>query len=307
MIRAVQFQDKVSIAVRQNRLLLNQPNVKIFKRCATFEGWPGLSGVMYRYENPKDPTMQDRLLEVARRLTLRIKQERVRQMHFLAPNQYIALHFKVTPDCVPHFVFASIVPEREVVIQTKYQLLMEDACMTEELPGAMLIPGGTNRRMEVPGYAERKRRAEEEREAREEASLQREQEEQERTLSGQLPPLRLMSGPTGGAPGIGGPGRGVQPLSARGSGEMKVDRWAAREVFRMPPSPRGFIPRLDYRQPTLPPPPFVPNIMPHEPNEAGRFEVAPPFAGVPIKHPLVSFRNPADLKGPGEEEEHNSQ
>ena len=57
-------------------------------------------------------------------------------------------------------------------------MFMEDACMTEELPGAMLIPGGTNRRMEVPGYAERKRRAEEEREAREEASLQREQEEQ---------------------------------------------------------------------------------------------------------------------------------
>merc|ERR1711959_88931 len=64
MIRSVQFQDKVSIAVRQNRHLLSQQNVNIFKRCATFEGWPGLSGVMYRYNNPKHPDMQDRLLEV---------------------------------------------------------------------------------------------------------------------------------------------------------------------------------------------------------------------------------------------------
>lgn len=294
MIRAVQFQEKVSIAVRQNRFLLSQQSVNIFKRCATFEGWPGLSGVMYRYNNPKHPEMQERLLEVARRLTLRIKQERVRQMHFLAPNQYVALHFKVTPDSVPHFVFASIVPEREVVIQTKYQLLLEDTCMTESLPGAMLIPGGTNRKMEVPGPEERRMKAIADREAREreEMLMREEMAEQERTLANQLPPLRLLSGQARQDRDLfRGPGRAQ---SARRSGEM-TDR--GREEYPGLSSPRGFIPRLDYSQPSIPPPPYVSNIMPHDHNEAGRFECAPPFAGVPIKHPLVSFRNPADLRG----------
>lgn len=294
MIRAVQFQDKVSLAVRQNRNLISKEGVPIFKRLATFEGWAGLSGVMSKYENPKHPDMEDQLLEVSRHLTHRISQERVRQMHFLAPNQYVALHFKVTPDHVPHFVFASIVPEREVVIQTKYQLLLEDTCMTESLPGAMLIPGGTNRKMEVPGPEERRMKAIADREAREreEMLMREEMAEQERTLANQLPPLRLLSGQARQDRDLfRGPGRAQ---SARRSGEM-TDR--GREEYPGLSSPRGFIPRLDYSQPSIPPPPYVSNIMPHDHNEAGRFECAPPFAGVPIKHPLVSFRNPADLRG----------
>merc|ERR1719375_455018 len=146
-IRAVQFHDKVSIAVRTNRNLLSHTHVNIFKRCATFEGWPGLSAVTYKYNSHKHKEMESHVLGVAEALTKRITQERVRQMHFLAPNQYIALHFKVTGDGTLYFIYASIVPEREVIIQTKNELLMEDSCMVDEIPGAPLIRGGTERKM----------------------------------------------------------------------------------------------------------------------------------------------------------------
>merc|ERR1719238_1297486 len=91
--------------------------------------------------------MDAHVRSVAEELTQRITQERVRQMHFLAPNQYIALHFKVTGDGTLYFIYASIVPEREVIIQTKNELLMEDTCMIDEVPGAPLIRGGTERKM----------------------------------------------------------------------------------------------------------------------------------------------------------------
>lgn len=156
--------------------------------------------------------------------------------------------------------------------------------MTEGLPGAMLIPGGTNRKMEVPGPEERRMKAMAEREARE---RQRENEEEKGLTN--FPPLRLLSEQARSDWVLDRPGRAQ---SARLSGAM-TDR--GRE-FPTPTSPRGFIPRLDYNQPIVPPPPYVANLMPHDHNEAGRFECAPPFAGVPIKHPLVSFRNPADLR-----------
>jgi len=126
-----------------------------------------------------------------------------------------------------------------------------------------------------------------EREAREQ-ELQREVED-EKTFTG-LPPLRLLSDQARTDRDLYRPGRAQ---SARLSGAM-TDR--TRE-FPMPAGPVGFIPRLDYSQPVIPPPPYVPNVMPHDHAEAGRFECAPPFAGVAIKHPLVSFRNPADMRG----------
>merc|ERR1712118_598565 len=147
LIRAVQFHDKVSLGLRTNRYLLNQNKIQVFKRCATFEGWPGLSAVTYKYACHKHPGMDDHVRSVAEELTQRITQERVRQMHFLAPNRYIALHFKVAGDGTLYFIYASIVPEREVIVQTKNELLMEDACMIDQIPGAPLIRGGTERKM----------------------------------------------------------------------------------------------------------------------------------------------------------------
>merc|ERR1711988_1644728 len=77
-------------------------------------------------------------------LNQRIEQERVRQMLFLNPTQHVALHFKVTKDHQLFFIYASVVSEKDVILQTRLQLLMGDPCMTDHLPGASLLPGGTD-------------------------------------------------------------------------------------------------------------------------------------------------------------------
>ncbi|CAL1157740.1 unnamed protein product, partial [Cladocopium goreaui] len=118
----------------------------IFDRCATFEGWEGLSSVSSRYRNHRHPHMEDVILAASETLNRRIEQERVRQMLFLGPHQHVALHFKVAADGVLNFIFASIVSEKDVILQTRYHLIMADPCMTEELNGAALLPGGTTRK-----------------------------------------------------------------------------------------------------------------------------------------------------------------
>merc|ERR1719221_848663 len=117
-----------------------------FYRAATFEGWEGLSSTASRYRNHKHPHMEELILAVGETLNKRIEQERVRQMLFLTPSQHIALHFKVTKDNTLFFIYASIVPEKEVILQTRPQLLMGDPCMTDVLPGVALLTGGTDRK-----------------------------------------------------------------------------------------------------------------------------------------------------------------
>lgn len=145
LVRTVEFRRQTSLCLRTNRSLLAAGG-NIFDRCATFEGWEGLSSVSSRYRNHRHPHMEDVILAASETLNRRIEQERVRQMLFLGPHQHVALHFKVAADGVLNFIFASIVSEKDVILQTRYHLIMADPCMTEELNGAALLPGGTTRK-----------------------------------------------------------------------------------------------------------------------------------------------------------------
>lgn len=145
LVRTVEFRRQTALAMRTNRGLLSGGG-NLFDRCATFEGWEGLSSMSSRYRNHRHPHMEDLILAASETLNRRIEQERVRQMLFLGPHQHVALHFKVASDGMLYFIFASIVSEKDVILQTRYQLIMADPCMTEELPGAALLPGGTPRK-----------------------------------------------------------------------------------------------------------------------------------------------------------------
>jgi hypothetical protein len=145
MIRTVQYREQTSLCVRTNRsVLCTSSKGNPFDRAATFEAWPGLSAANSRYRSHKHPQMEDMILAAGEILNGRIEQERVRQMLFLGPTQHVALHFKVTRDHQLMFIYASVVPEKDVILQTRPQLLMGDPCMTESLPGAALLPGGTD-------------------------------------------------------------------------------------------------------------------------------------------------------------------
>lgn len=145
LVRTVEFRRQTSLCMRTNRSLLASGG-SIFDRCATYEGWDGLSSSASRYRSHKHPHMEELILAASETLNRRIEQERVRQMLFLGPHQHVALHFKVTQDNSLSFIFASIVSEKDVILQTRPKLLMGDPCMTEELPGQALLPGGTYRK-----------------------------------------------------------------------------------------------------------------------------------------------------------------
>mmetsp|Transcript_58356 Transcript_58356/g.103737 ORF Transcript_58356/g.103737 Transcript_58356/m.103737 type:complete len:478 (-) Transcript_58356:87-1520(-) len=195
LVRTVEFRRQTSLCLRTNRSLLASGKGSLFDRCATFEGWEGLSSSSSRYRNHRHPHMEDLILAASETLNRRAEQERVRQMLFLGPHQHVALHFKVTSDHQLFFIFASIVSEKDVILQIRPQLLMGDPCMTEELPGAALLPGGTNRKaapFEAPAcYTAARGPSPEEEEEAKKASSQRE---------GSLPPIersgRLGSGKT---------------------------------------------------------------------------------------------------------------
>merc|ERR1719473_1156327 len=133
LVRAVKFHDKVSIAVRMNRNLLAS-NMNANRRCMTFEGWGGLSSPMCKYENSRHPMMEQQILKAAAMLSDRITQERVRQMHFMLPSQYIALYFKIDPHGNLLFSFAGILEETEVILQTQRELMMDDDVMRTPIP-----------------------------------------------------------------------------------------------------------------------------------------------------------------------------
>merc|ERR1719146_524974 len=90
--------------------------------------------------------MEQQILRAAASLSARIRLERVRQMHFMLPSQYIALHFKIDPDGNLLFSFASILEETEVILQTQRELMMEDDVMRAPIPNVGLLPGGTPRK-----------------------------------------------------------------------------------------------------------------------------------------------------------------
>merc|ERR1712062_267693 len=120
----------------------------------------------------------------------RIEQERVRQMLFLDRTEQVAFHWKVTNDHQLFCIYASVVQEKDVILQTRPQLLMGDSCMTEALPGSALLPGGTDMkaipyRGPKPGMP---RNEVDEYLQQEESTLQASPSDTE--PSGSLPPLR---------------------------------------------------------------------------------------------------------------------
>merc|ERR1719486_1144902 len=90
--------------------------------------------------------MEQQILSAAASLSARIRLERVRQMHFMLPSQYIALHFKIDPEGNLLFSYAGILDETEVILQTQRELMMEDEVMRAPIPNVGLLPGGTQRK-----------------------------------------------------------------------------------------------------------------------------------------------------------------
>jgi len=268
LVRTVQFRDRTSLCTRTNRALLSRGRMNLFDRAATFEGWEGLSSSSSRYRCHRHPHMEELIVAAGETLNRRIEQERVRQMLFLHEDQHVALHFKVNADNQLLFIYASVVSEKEVILQTRPQLLMGDVCMTEDLPGAALLPGGTERKA-VPYKAPVSLQAPELSVAALEVddgvgTLPTILDEPIRESS--LPPIRQPARPLSG-------GRSARrrPLSARRSLDATV------------------LPRMPCARPEIPAVPYRFQQTPHDVQERGRYEYPPPYVGSldMIKRPLV--------------------
>jgi hypothetical protein len=225
LVRAVKFHDKVSIAVRMNRNLLAS-NMNANRRCMTFEGWGGLSSPMCKYDNSRHPMMEEQILKAAAMLSDRITQERVRQMHFMLPSQYIALYFKIDPHGSLMFSFAGILEETEVILQTQRELMMEDDVMRAPIPNVGLLPGGSGRRfIPVPAGLD---------------------DADEGAGQGDAPLTLLV-------------GQGAVPPGAT----MKPNAPRPPPISKLAPS-ECFLPLLDVRRPDVPPAPYSTLGVPHQ-------------------------------------------
>ncbi|KAF4684471.1 Transportin-3 [Perkinsus olseni] len=181
LIRAVKYAGCTALAVRTNRYVLlpvlsqSQPHgahpsgrgsipcqgeghhaprfssAGLFKRCATFEGWEGLSSLKSHYSHHNVPGINSEILAAAEKLLRLIDEEQIGEMLFLGPDQYIAAHFKVDSFTKKlHFIYASVVDEPEVVQQCEGEMVMLDAAVTGPIPGLELLPGCTQRATGAP-------------------------------------------------------------------------------------------------------------------------------------------------------------
>eukprot|EP00927_Polykrikos_kofoidii_P040539 TRINITY_DN34635_c0_g1_i1.p1 TRINITY_DN34635_c0_g1~~TRINITY_DN34635_c0_g1_i1.p1 ORF type:complete len:533 (-),score=85.36 TRINITY_DN34635_c0_g1_i1:60-1658(-) len=303
LVRTVQFRGQTSLNVRTNRSLLAKAaaaSQHLFDRAATFEGWPGLSSTCSRYRCHKHTHMEDLILAAGETLNRRIEQERVRQMLFLGPTQHVALHFKVTKEHMLFFIYASVVSEKEVILQTRPQLLMGDPCMTEALPGAALLPGGTEIKappFKAPACMWRGRSSKAAAAAAAAAALPNRTIHSEENIdyadfdfgvpevaglpplrAGSLPPLRSMpSAGSGGTP----------PRSSRTPRRPLTER-------SVPASVPTVLPKMGCPRPEIPEAPYKIHPLPHSLQESGRYEYTPPFfgSGGTVKQPLVSSVRP---------------
>mmetsp|Transcript_43457 Transcript_43457/g.139678 ORF Transcript_43457/g.139678 Transcript_43457/m.139678 type:complete len:518 (+) Transcript_43457:151-1704(+) len=278
LVRTVQYKNQTSLSVRTNRALLVNGKGNAFDKCATFEGWEGLSSSCSRYRSVGQQHMEDLILEAGEALNQRIELECVRHMLFLEPTQHVALHFKVTKDQMLYFIYASVVSEKDVILQTRPQLLMRDSCMTEDLPCQALLPGGTEKKAtpyEAPACA--KRLQDRQREAQAALDDMRnllESESSERSRrEGSLPPIHGLSQATDRAlSDVGSSGRRRRSMSARGP--SKFD---------------SILPKVHYARPAVPSVPYQIHSLQHSLQESGRYEYSPPFLGQDVvKRPLVT-------------------
>lgn len=268
LVRTVQYREQTSLCMRTNRSVLSGAiRGNPFDRCATFEGWPGLSSTSSRYRSHKHPHMEEMILTAGDALNGQIEQERVRQMLFLGPTQHVALHFKVTKEHELFFIYASVVSEKDVILQTRPQLLMGDPCMTDVLPGAALLPGGTDMKAipykgPLPGSMSA-REMSYDREA-----LDDQMDEADRDYQ------RLL--------------RGGDSQSARGPGESYDDsarraRPERRNMHSTDEDIGQFIPRVNYARPFVPEAPYKIRDPPREEDHLGR-----PICNLDsLKRPLI--------------------
>eukprot|EP00397_Hematodinium_sp_SG-2012_P038499 GEMP01041891.1.p1 GENE.GEMP01041891.1~~GEMP01041891.1.p1 ORF type:complete len:454 (+),score=94.19 GEMP01041891.1:28-1389(+) len=266
LIRTMEYQDKISVSVRYNRHLLHS-TVPLFKRCATYEGWPGLSSVQYRYNpavsaNSKyhGEDMDKKLRDIARVLNERVRQESVRQMHFLESNQYIAFHFKLDQSFIPQFLFASIVREEEAFLQSQSQLVLEDPVMKSPVSwraSPIEILAERERCADIEGRSEVDVGDDGGRHDDEDALEEEHANELTRALDEDF--------------------------------DYVLPRPPRRKRDRIQDVP-SFLPKTEFQMPTVPPVPYNANLVPHFNEEAARFEYPPPFITPgSIKQPLVTW------------------
>jgi len=283
LVRTMQFRDQVSLCTRTNRAQLGKAKANVFDRAATFEGWEGLSSSNSRYQCHKHPHMEELILAAGEMLNRQIEEERVRQMLFLSPNQHVALHWKIDADHMLYFVFASVVTEREVILQSRPRLLMGDLVMTEELRMAALLPGGTEKRAlpyEAPSCMVRKIVDGEENSSDPGDSisvnatlLQASQRE------GSLPPMQFGRPVTGssderGATDVLSTARRRRPLSER----------------RHPHPIDAIFPKMVYSRPEVPVAPY--RFQQGSSNPVEDFAVPSCFSLSAMKRPLVALNSP---------------
>lgn len=279
LVRTVQYKDQTALNVRTNRSVLASGRSNIFDRCATFEGWEGLSSSCSRYRWHGQPLMEEQILEAGEALNQRIEQERVRQMLFLEPTQHVALHFKVSKDNFLYFIYASVVSEKDVILQTRPQLLMRDASMTDDLRCQALLAGGTSRRATPYGTPTCLQRYWEQQAQKAAYNSTRyedvrfladgEADDEETFRDGSLPSLQK---------------KVSVPHTETSLGSSQIRSLSARR-----PKDFAVLPRVPYDPPAVPLVPYRVNNLQHNLQESGRYEYPPPFfGGDVVKRPLIT-------------------
>jgi hypothetical protein len=298
LVRTVQFCGQTSLCVRTNRSLLPKGKTftkgLLFDRAATFEGWAGLSSTASHYRCHKHPHMEELILVAGEQLNRRIEEERVRQMLFLDMKEHIALHFKVTADHMLYFIYASVVNEKDVILQTREKLLMGDACVQEPLHLAGLLPGGTDRKappFAIPQFSKREPAWKQYKDAFYSEGGDAENDyAMEVPLPKPAPSSRIPQAKTGST------NAGTFGSAGITSEAIVKAPHSARDPRRRPlPIPSSAtteptLPKMGYARPTVPLPPYQIERLPHSLQEAGRYEYTPPFivGKDSIKRPLVT-------------------
>jgi len=284
LVRTMQFRDQVSLCTRMNRSQLMKPKACVFDRAATFEGWEGLSSSSSRYQCHKHPHMEELILAAGETLNRQIEEERVRQMLFLSPNQHVALHWKVSPDHMLYFIFASVVTEREVILQSRPCLLMGDLVMTEELHRAALLPGGTEKRAlpyEAPTCMSRKVLDGEDGSDPGDSASVTMTPRQAPQREGSLPPIKFGRPPTSAGSGDVREATGV-PSSARSRRRPLSER--------RPPTIDAIFPKMGCARPEVPIAPY--RFQQGSSNHVEDFAVPSCFSLGMVKRPLVALNSP---------------
>ncbi|CEM37400.1 unnamed protein product [Vitrella brassicaformis CCMP3155] len=131
LLRSVKYDSVTSLAYRSNRYLMTQSSLPIFWRCATYEGWEGLSCERSARKTLFQPAVEQQAGAASRKVFERIEKDDMKAMLFLSDNDYIALHYKVGADGLLYFSFASLLGEKEARQHCHMDLIMESQVLAE--------------------------------------------------------------------------------------------------------------------------------------------------------------------------------